>query len=66
MARDKAERGETLSSVSSKKRKAQGGGGAKDSSKELDFGARIGEMGGNEPPEPEVLLSILHKKSKNK
>jgi hypothetical protein len=24
----------------------------------------LGEIGGNEPPEPEVLLSILHRKNK--
>ena len=62
MAREKAERGETLSSVSSKKRKAMGT--AKNSTKDDDFGGRMGDIGGNEPPEPEVLLSILHKKSK--
>lgn len=73
MARDKAERGDTLSSVSSKKRGATGGntsgkGKGKDDYESFGFGGgamRSGlEMNNNEPPEPEVLLSILHRRTK--
>lgn len=69
MAREKAERGETLSSATGSRKKTFnkssfededdsriGGGG---------FGMRMGDAGGsNEPPEPEVLLSILHRRTK--
>ncbi len=75
MAREKAERGETLSSISSSKKRVTTGGGK--SGKGLfndkdddDFtgrmGGGVGDLGTNEPPEPEVLLSILHRRTKNK
>jgi hypothetical protein len=67
MAREKAERGEALSSKSgtNKNKNTKGsknfdddyGGGG-------NFGSRMGEMGMNEPPEPEVLLSILNRRTK--
>ena len=70
MAREKAERGETLSSGTH--------GGAtrkrtfnKSSFRDDDddhgmsgFANRMGDLNVNEPPEPEVLLSILHRRSK--
>ena len=73
MARDKAERGETIlsSAMSSSKNKRtctmKGKGGMDDYS---GFGGGFKPMGSgldmnsNEPPEPEVLLSILHRRSK--
>ena len=77
MARDKANKGDmsVKSSAKGSSRTANmmmGGGmdkryNKKDKSDE-DFGNRFaagGDIGGNEPPEPEVLLSILHRKTKN-
>jgi hypothetical protein len=60
MAREKAERGESFTSGYATTKKSNKN--FKDD--EDDFGARLGEIGGNEPPEPEVLLSILHRKNK--
>lgn len=60
MARDKAERGETLSSGTATRKKTKN---LQDDDDD-NFGNRFAEMGGNEPPEPEVLLSILHRKNK--
>ena len=56
MAREKADRGETMSSRSSKKRK--------NFDDDDDISSRVGDIGSNEPPEPEVLLAILNRKSK--
>jgi hypothetical protein len=55
MARDKADRGETMSSRSSKMGKHE--------EEDDDIMSRYGgDVGGNEPPEPEVLLAILNSK----
>lgn len=35
-----------------------------DDDEDDNFGNRMGDIGINEPLEPEVLLSILHRKSK--
>ena len=70
MARDKAERGDTLSSTSSKRKAGgttTGKGKAKEDFESFGFGGamRSGmDMNNNEPPEPEVLLSILHRRTK--
>ncbi len=57
MAREKADRGETMSSRSSKK------GNDDDDD---DRSNRYGDFGGgNEAMEPEILLQILNRKSKN-
>lgn len=56
MAREKADRGETISSRSSKMKRTDS---------DDDIRSRHGgDLGGNEPPEPEVLLAILNRKSK--
>jgi hypothetical protein len=57
MARDKADRGELLSSKSCKKSKNL-------DSDDDDMSSRIGDLASNEPPEPEVLLAILNRKPK--
>ena len=59
MAREKADRGETLSSKSSKFKKSDDD----DSRHEMSH-SHIGDLNNNEIPEPEVLLAILNKKSK--
>jgi hypothetical protein len=56
MAREKADRGETMSSRSSKKGNDDDSDAR--SNKYGDFG------GGNEAMEPEILLQILNRKSK--
>jgi hypothetical protein len=66
MARDKANRGEM--SVKSSTKNSSTKKYRRDS--EDEFGSKFGgvgsgDYGSNEPPEPEVLLSILHRKSKN-
>ena len=58
MAREKADRGETISSRSSKMKRTD------EDDDEDNFKSRHGDLGGNEPPEPEVLLAILNRKSK--
>jgi len=64
MARDKAERGEALSSTSNAKKKNGKGNSTFGEDDDDNFGNRMGDIGVNEPPEPEVLLSILHRRSK--
>lgn len=65
MAREKAERGETLSSgTGTRKKITTGGKNFNDDDDDDNFGNRMGDMGANEPPEPEVLLSILHRRTK--
>ncbi len=62
MAREKAERGEMLSSGNTTRKKTLN---KNQFSNEDDmFGNRMGEGGNNEAPEPEVLLSILHRRTK--
>jgi hypothetical protein len=61
MAREKAERGEGLSSSASNRGKKKIDDEEED---EDNFGNRAADIGVNEPPEPEVLLSILHRRSK--
>lgn len=61
MAREKAEHGEGLSSSASNRGKKKVD---EDDDEEDNFGNRANEIGVNEPPEPEVLLSILHRRSK--
>lgn len=65
MAREKAERGETLSTGKSaaNKKMARNNNSYGDDDDD-NFGHRMGDIGVNEPPEPEVLLSILHRRSK--
>lgn len=63
MAREKAERGEALSTKSGATKNRKGGKSFEDE-EGGNFGSRMGEMGMNEPPEPEVLLSILNRKTK--
>lgn len=66
MAREKAERGEALSSKSgnTKKKSMKGGKSFGDDDDDDNFARRMSEMNMNEPPEPEVLLSILHRRTK--
>jgi len=63
MAREKAERGEGFSGSASNRAKKKTVD-EDDDEEEDNFGNRMGEIGVNEPPEPEVLLSILHRRSK--
>lgn len=64
MAREKAERGETLSSATGSRKKTFNKSSFEDDDDAGYGGMRMGEGGGNEPPEPEVLLSILHRRTK--
>jgi hypothetical protein len=63
MAREKAERGETLSSATGSRKKTFNKSSFEDDD-DGGYGMRMGEGGSNEPPEPEVLLSILHRRTK--
>jgi hypothetical protein len=64
MARDKADRGETISNHSSKK--GFGRVVTEDDDEEREGrGSKLGgELNTNEPLEPEILLKILNKKGK--
>jgi hypothetical protein len=66
MAREKAERGETLSSGNATRKRTFNKSSFRDDDDDMigrgGFANRVGEMNMNEPPEPEVLLSILHRK----
>ena len=64
MAREKAERGETLSSGNSNRKKNAKLSNAYGEDNDDNFNNRMGDIGINEPPEPEVLLSILHRRTK--
>jgi len=68
MAREKAERGETLSSATGSRKKTFNKSSFDDDDDDRmggGFGMRMADGGGsNEPPEPEVLLSILHRRTK--
>jgi len=70
MAREKAERGETLSSGNATRKKTFNKTTFRDDDDDFmgggsnGFANRMSDMNMNEPPEPEVLLSILHRKSK--
>lgn len=55
MAREKADRGETISNKSSRR-------GMNDDDDTISN--KVGEFGQNEPMEPEILLQILNKKGK--
>lgn len=67
MARDKANKGDMSmkSSAKGSSRVDNKQRFRKDSDEEIGSRFGGGDFGGNEPPEPEVLLSILHRKSKN-
>lgn len=66
MAREKATKGDismkssskSLRTATNQKKKQKG-------DDDDDYASKIGDFASNEPPEPEVLLSILHRKSKN-
>lgn len=71
MAREKAERGDTLSShTQNSMRKKTFKSSYRDDDDDYmgskgGFGGRLGgEVNMNEPPEPEVLRSILHRRTK--
>jgi hypothetical protein len=64
MAREKAERGEALTSGSNTRKKLGKGNSTFGDDDDDNFGNRMGDIGANEQPEPEVLLSILHRKTK--
>lgn len=72
MAREKAERGEAISSGNASRKRTFNKSSFRDEDDDFiignksGFGGKINDMNinMNEPPEPEVLLSILHRKSK--
>lgn len=71
MAREKAERGEAISSGNASRKRTFNKSSFRDDDDDFMIGNKSGfggkvdmNMNMNEPPEPEVLLSILHRKSK--